>query len=70
MNFLYDKARQKFLEGGIAWGSDTIKAVLVDLNDYGIAVTAATNASPIAITTSGAHGLSTGDRVTIRTNVK
>ena len=29
-NALFDKGRQKFLEGGIAWGTDTIKAVLVD----------------------------------------
>ena len=33
-NALYDKGRQKFLEGGIAWLTDTIKAVLVDTNDY------------------------------------
>jgi hypothetical protein len=29
-NLVYDKARQKFLEGGIAWLTDTIKAQLVD----------------------------------------
>lgn len=33
-NALYDKGRQKFLEGGIAWLSDAIKAVIVDVNDY------------------------------------
>jgi hypothetical protein len=33
-NSLYDKGRQKFLEGGIAWLTDTIKAVLVDAADY------------------------------------
>lgn len=33
-NALYDKGRQKFLEGGINWLTDTIKVILVDLNDY------------------------------------
>lgn len=62
---LYDKGRQKFLEGGIAWLTDTIKAIVVDVTQYGLAITAATNASPIVVTTSASHGLSTGDVVTI-----
>jgi hypothetical protein len=33
-NALYDRGRQKFLEGGIAWLTDTIKVVLVDGADY------------------------------------
>lgn len=33
-NALYDKGRQKFLEGAIAWLTDDIKFVLVDLADY------------------------------------
>jgi hypothetical protein len=33
-NALYDKGRQKFLEGGIAWLTDTIKVVLVDTALY------------------------------------
>jgi len=33
-NQLYPKGRQKFLEGGIAWLTDTIKAMLVDTADY------------------------------------
>lgn len=33
-NALYDKGRQKFLEGGIAYLTDNIKAVLVDAADY------------------------------------
>lgn len=33
-NALYDKGRQKFLEGGIAWLTDNIKCVLVDTADY------------------------------------
>jgi hypothetical protein len=62
---LYDKGRQKFLEGSIAWLSDTIKAILVDVTQYGIQISGATNASPIVITTASSHGLSTGDVVTI-----
>lgn len=63
-NALYDKARQTFLEGGIAWLTANIKAVLVDVDTYGIAISAATNASPISIT-SATHGLATGDIVNI-----
>lgn len=33
-NALYDLGRQAFLEGGIAWLTDTIKAVLVDTALY------------------------------------
>lgn len=33
-NRLYDKGRKKFLEGGIAWLTDNIKAVLVDTGAY------------------------------------
>lgn len=33
-NALYDKGRQAFLEGGIAWLTDNIKAVLVDTGAY------------------------------------
>lgn len=33
-NTLYDKGRQKFLDAGISWTSDNIKAVLVDVADY------------------------------------
>lgn len=64
-NALYDKARQRFLEGDIAWLTDTIKALLVDVDQYGLAISAATNANPIEITTSSTHGLSTGDRIGI-----
>ena len=64
-NALYDKGRQKFLEGGISWNGDTIKALLVDLDQYALAVTAATNATPIEITTSANHNLATGDRVSV-----
>jgi hypothetical protein len=33
-NILYNKARQRFLEGSINWNTDTIKAVLVDAGAY------------------------------------
>lgn len=35
-NALYDKGRQKFLEGDIAWLTDNIKLVFVDSADYTI----------------------------------
>lgn len=31
---LYDKGRQKFLEGAIPWLTATIKAIIVDVDDY------------------------------------
>ena len=37
-NALYGKGRQKFLEGGIAWLADNIKAVLVDTGAYTLAI--------------------------------
>lgn len=37
-NALYGKGRQKFLEGGIAWLTDNIKAVLVDVADYTVSI--------------------------------
>lgn len=33
-NALFDKARQRFLEGQFNWNTDTIKAVLVDTGTY------------------------------------
>ena len=33
-NALYDKGRQKFLEGAVAWLTDDIRCALVDLADY------------------------------------
>jgi hypothetical protein len=33
-NALYDKGRQKFLEGSIAWLTDDVKLVLVDTGSY------------------------------------
>lgn len=58
------KARQ--LEGATPLNLSTlnIKAVLISLATWGLAVTAATNASPSVITTA-THGLTTGMRVAI-----
>ncbi len=33
-NTLYDKARQRFLEGQFNWNTDTIKAMLIDTGAY------------------------------------
>ena len=33
-NALFDKARQRFLEGQLTWTTDTIKSVLVDTGTY------------------------------------
>lgn len=66
-NALFEKGREAFLgpsSGQINWTNDTIKAVLLDLNDIGKAITGATNATPIVVTAT-AHGFSNGDTVVI-----
>lgn len=35
-NSLYDKGRQKFLDGSIAWSSDDIKVALIDIAAYSV----------------------------------
>lgn len=37
-NALYGKGREKFLEGGISWTGDTIKAVLIDTDSYVVSI--------------------------------
>lgn len=37
-NALYDTGRAAFLAGAIAWGTDAIKAVLVDAADYTVSL--------------------------------
>lgn len=64
MSGFYDGAKRAFLKGQIDVENDTLKVCLVDLDDEALAVTAATNASPIALTTA-THGLTTGDYVTV-----
>lgn len=64
---LYEKGREAFLgpsSGQINWTNDNIKAVLVDVDQYGLAITGATNATPIVVT-SNSHGLSNGQIVAI-----
>lgn len=63
--FLYDGARERKLGAGLDLVNATVRAILTDNTEYGFAVTAATNANPIQITTGAAHGLATGDYVAI-----
>ena len=63
-NFIYFKGIEALGNGEIDWVDNTIQAILIDLDDYGTAVTAATNATPIVIT-ANSHGLSDGDIVII-----
>ena len=35
-NALFDKGRQAFLENGISWTTDDIRAILVDVQDYAV----------------------------------
>ncbi|MBF0140068.1 MAG: hypothetical protein HQL74_07295 [Magnetococcales bacterium] len=63
-NSLFDGGRAAFMTGGINMSSDTIKAMLVDVDDICKTVTNATNATPIVITATS-HGLTTGDAVVI-----
>lgn len=57
-NALYDKARQRFLEGQFNWNTDTIKAVLVDTGAASISVSTHEFLSDVSgsgrISTSGA----------------
>lgn len=57
-NALFDKARQRFLEGQFNWNTDTIKAVLVDTGTYTVNLAAHEFLSDISggarIATSGA----------------
>lgn len=61
---MYTKGIQKIQDGTINLETDTIKAILLDMTAYGLQVSAATNASPIVLTT-GTHGLATGDTVLV-----
>ena len=57
-NALFDKARQRFLEGQFNWNTDTIKAVLVDTGTYTVNLSAHEFLSDVGsgsrIATSGA----------------
>ena len=62
-NALYDLSRQKFLEGGIAWLTDTIKLYLVDNADYTVNLSVHDFADDVAtagkVATSTAFGTKT-----------
>lgn len=62
----FGKFKERQLSGAssISLGALNIKAVLISLTAWGLAVTAATNASPSVVTTA-THGLTTGMRVAI-----
>jgi hypothetical protein len=61
---VFSLAAAKLLSGTISMSGDNIKASIVDLSDDGVAITNATNATPIVIT-STSHGLTSGDKVFI-----
>lgn len=62
---LYGGAKTQFLSTGLSLLTNNIKVVLVDLDDYGDAITDATNVTPIVVT-SAAHGYANGERVCIQ----
>lgn len=71
VNALFEKGRQGFLDGSLDWDTQAFSAALLDLStapttDAGIKLIASsTNATPIVITTSTAHGFTNGDLVFI-----
>lgn len=64
-NALFTKALTSFLSGEIAFLEDSIRAALIHLEAWGVAISAATNASPIVVTTTTPHDLNDGDVVSI-----
>jgi hypothetical protein len=62
-NALFDKARERYLTGALNWGTDTIKAVLVDSGTYTVNLTSHEFLSDIGtgarISTSGAFASKT-----------
>ena len=64
-NALYDKGREGFLAGDIAWDSDNIKLVLVDLDDYTVNLATDQYLSDIPVGGRvGTSGLFTGKTTT------
>ena len=61
---LYSKAKEALLSAQINFPTDTIKAALVDVDTYGLTITAASFTNPIEIT-CGTHGVANGDLVGI-----
>lgn len=64
-NAFYTKGKEALLKGSVNLATDTIKAALVDLSTYGLAVSGATNAAPIVVTVASATGLANGQLVSI-----
>lgn len=60
----YGLFHEELLQGSHNLSTADVRVILVDLEDYGLAITGATNANPIVITSAG-HGLSSGQRVEI-----
>jgi hypothetical protein len=46
---LYDSGRQKFLEGGLAWLTDTIKVLLIDTANYTVNLATHTSLADIPV---------------------
>jgi hypothetical protein len=71
VNAMFEKGRQGFLDGSLDWDTQTFSAALLDFStaaatDAGIKqIASSTNATPIVVTTSTAHGFTTGDLVFI-----
>lgn len=63
-NDVYDSIRKKLLRS-FAWPFALDSAILGHIVDSELTITNATKASPVVITTSAVHGLSTGDIVSI-----
>jgi len=64
-NALYDKGRQKFLEGSIAWLTDDIKVALIDVADYTVNIASHEFLSDVA----GAAIVATSSNLTGKTSV-
>lgn len=66
-NALFEKGREGFADGTLDWDTQAFSAALLDLNtaETGVKqITAASNATPIVITSNG-HGYANGDFVFI-----
>lgn len=73
-NNFFPEALQSFAAGDLDWDAHQFKAYLVDVADCGAAaggwlVSTHDNAATVTITTTAAHGIVAGDRVTIKSVV-
>ena len=62
----FPKYREKSGQGQINLLTDTIRFCAIDIDDIGLGISGATNASPIVITTASSHGYANGEEVLIR----